>query len=151
MRTKKKARKMKKMALTKAQLTQIKKDMSEQDSMLTDAQINALAQKINSAINLPFLNEEKEFIVFAKVIKWVDKQLYQLVPNEYYELVKDASDGISKEEAIRIEERLTSLINKAINIPILSERQEEKLIGLVLGLIINAMIKGSKLEELEPA
>ena len=81
----------------------------------------------------------------------VDRQLYRLLPNEYYELVKDASDGISKEEAVKIEERLTPLINNVVNIPILTEKQEEKLIGLVLSLIINAMIKGFKLEEVQPA
>ena len=73
-----------------------------------------------------------------------------MLPNEYYELVKDTSDGISKEEAVKIEERLTPLINNVVNIPILTEKQEEKLIGLVLSLIINAMIKGFKLEEVQP-
>ena len=123
--------------------------MNEQVEMLSDAEVNASAQKVNSALNLPFLKEEKEFIVFVKVIKWVDKQLYNLLPNEYYELVKDTNDGISKEEATKIEERLTPLINNIINIPVLTEKQEGKLISLVLGLIINAMIKGSKLEEIE--
>lgn len=137
--------------LTKKQLEKIMKDVDEKVEMLTDAEINAIAQKVNKAINLPFLNEEKEFIVFGKIIKLVDRQLYRLLPNEYYELVKDASDGISKEEAVKIEERLTPLINNVVNIPILTEKIEEKLIGLVLGLIINAMIKGFNLEEVQPA
>lgn len=136
--------------LTKKQLEKIKSDMYEQVEMLTDGEINAIAQKVNKAFNIPFLNEEKEFIVFGKVIKWVDRKLYKLLPNEYYELVKDSSDGISKEEAIKIEERLTPLINNVVNMPILTEKQEEKLIRLVLGLIINAMVKGCKLEEVPP-
>ncbi len=136
--------------LTQAQLEKIKKDMTVQVEMLTDTEVNALAQKVNEAINLPFIRkEEKEFIVFVKVIKKIDQFLYNLLPNEYYELVKDASDGISKEEANKIEERLTPLINNVVNIPVLSEKQEAKLIGLVLGLIIRAMIKGFKLEEVE--
>ncbi len=136
--------------LTSTQLDQIKKDMDDQVTMLTDAQVNALAQKVNKEINLPFLVEEKEFIVFAKLIKWVDKQLYQLLPNEYYELVKNSTDGISKEEANTIEKRLTPLINNVVNIPVLTEKQEAKLIGLILGLIIKAMVKGFHLEEVEP-
>jgi hypothetical protein len=141
---------MNEITLIKGQLSQIQKDMNENVEMLSGAEVNALAQKANKAINFPFLNEEKEFIVFVKVIKWVDKQLYQLLPNEYYELVKDSTDGISKEEAIKIEDRLTPLINNVVNIPILTEKQEGKLISLILGLIINAMIKGFKLEEIEP-
>ena len=139
------------LTLTKDQLDRINEDMNKKVEMLNDAEINALAQKINDAINLPFLGEDKEFVVFAKVIKWVDKQLYKLLPNEYYELVKDATDGISKEEANRIEERLTPLINNAVNVPVLTEKQEEKLISLILGMIIKAMIKGFKLEQVEPA
>lgn len=137
--------------LTENQLIQIKKDMNEKVEMLSDSEVNALAKKVNQAINLPFLKEEKEFIVFVKVIKWIDQQLYELLPNEYYELVKDANDGISKEEAINIEERLTPLINNVVNIPVLTEKHEEKLISLILGLIINAMIIGFKLEEISPA
>ena len=142
---------MSEITLTQAQLAQIKKDMNEQVEMLTDAEVNGLARKVNASIHFPFLNEEKEFVVFAKAIKRMDKRLYQLLPNEYYKLVKDAHDGISKEEAIKIEERLTPLINNVVNIPVLTEKHEAKLISLVLGLIINAMIKGFKLEEVEPS
>ncbi len=137
--------------LTKAQLDQIRKDMNEQVEMLTDGQVMALAQKVNKVINLPFLNEEKELKVFAKVVRWVDKQIYKLLPNEYYELVRGCDDGISKEEAMQIEERLTPLINNAVNVPVLPEKMEGKLIGLILGLIVNAMVKGFNLEEAEPA
>ena len=69
--------------LTKKQLEKIKSDMYEQVEMLTNGEINAIAQKVNKAFNIPFLNEEKEFIVFGKVIKWVDRKLYKLLPNEY--------------------------------------------------------------------
>jgi hypothetical protein len=137
--------------LTEAHISQIKRDMNEQVEMLSDAQVNALAQKVNKVINLPFLNEEKELKVFAKVVKLIDKEIYKLLPNEYYGLVQDSSDGISKEEAVQIEERLTPLLTNSINIPVLSEKLEEKLIRLILGLITNAMVKGSNLEEVEPA
>ena len=136
--------------LTSNQLDQIKLDMNETIQMLSDAQVTALAQQVNKAVNLPFLKEEKELIVFAKIIRLIDQKLYQLLPNEYYELIKDASDGISKEEASVMKKRLTPLVNDAVDLPILSEKQEEKLIGLILGLIINAMVKGFKLEEVAP-
>lgn len=133
--------------LTKQQLDQIKQDMNQKVEMLTDAEVNVLARKVNGVVNFPFLNEEKELAVFIKVIRFVDKQLYKLLPNEYYALVKDASDGISEREAKNIENRLTPLINNLVNIPVLTEKHEEKLIGLILSLIIKAMIKGFKLGE----
>jgi len=133
--------------LTKDHLAGIANDMDNQEEMLTDAEINALAQKVNKKINLPFLSEEKELVVFAKLIKWIDRELYKILPNEYYELIHDASDGLTSQEATDLEIRLTPLINNTINIPILSEKLEAKLISLVLIGIMGAMVKGSKLDE----
>jgi len=96
-------------------------------------------------------NSEKNFLIYVQVIKWIDRQLYKLLPNEYYCLIKDLTDGISKQEAGLIEERVTPLINNLVNIPVLTEKQEERLISLVLNIIINAMVKGFKLEEKEIA
>ena len=135
------------LTLTRTQLDQINNERKVQVDMLSDAQVNALAAKVNALVGLPFVSEEKEFRFIVKIIKWMDEQLYQLLPNEYYELIKDANDGISEEEAKEIERRLTPLINKVINIPIISEPLEAKLIGSILGFIINAMINGFHLEE----
>jgi ABC-type uncharacterized transport system substrate-binding protein len=77
----------------------------------------------------------------------LDRLLYRILPNEYYELVKDASDGISEEEADKIIERATPMINNVVNIPVLTEEQESTLIDLVPSLVIKAMVKGLKLEE----
>lgn len=80
--------------------------------------------------------------------QWI--KLYELLPNEYYNFIRDAENGISEKEAERMEEAITKAINAKLNIPILSERLEAKLISLVIGIIINAMIKGFNLEEKEP-
>lgn len=79
----------------------------------------------------------------------IDRKIYELGHNEYYELIRDANNGISGEEELVIEKRITPLLNKAVNFLILTEKQEAKLISLVLGLIINGMVKGIKLEEME--
>jgi len=133
--------------LTKDHLADISNDMDKQEDMLTDAEINALAQKVNKKINLPFLSEEKELVVFAKLVKWIDRELYKILPNEYYNLIHDVTDGISIQEAYDLEKRITPIINNVVNIPILTEKLEEKLISMVLGVIIGAMAKGSKLDE----
>lgn len=131
--------------LTPEQLNQIKEEMNQKVELLSDEEVQRLAQQINANINLPFLNEEKEFIVFVKVVKWIDRQLYHLLPNEVYALVQTASDGLSKEEAKMIQSRLTPLINNVVNIPILTEKTEAKLIDTILSLITGALEKGSKI------
>lgn len=55
--------------LTDAKLQKISVDMNEKVELLTDKEVNALANKVNKAVNLPFINEEKEFLVFVKVVK----------------------------------------------------------------------------------
>lgn len=133
--------------LTQEQIDQIMRDMDLKVHMLTDEEVNALAAKLNKDINLPFLSEHKEFIVFAKLVRWIDRQLYSLLPNEYYSMIHDATDGISPEEAVRIRQRVTPLINDVINIPFVPEGLEAVIIGTILDLILNALIKGFKLEQ----
>ena len=135
--------------LTEEQLAKIKEEMNQQTSMLTDEEVNALAGKVNKDINLPFLNEEKEFIVFFKLIRWIDRQLYALLPNEIYALVHDATDGISQAEAVKIRGRVIPLINKVVDMPIVPEALEEVIIGTIVDLILTALIKGLKLEQKE--
>lgn len=133
--------------LTEEQIAKIMQDMGTQTHMLTDEEVNALANKVNKDINLPFLSEEKEGVVFFKIIRWIDRQLYALLPNEYYSMVHDATDGISQEELVRIRQRIVPLINDVVDIPILPEAMEGVLIGIVVDLILSALVKGFKLEQ----
>ena len=134
------------MKLNKKKFKKIKKD-AEGTQMLTDGQVAALAEKLNNEINFPIIGENLEELLLAKIIRRIDRKVYELLPNEYYSLVKKSSDGISDEDAENIEARMTPLINEKINLPFLSEEMEEKLIGFVLNSLINAMRKTLKLEE----
>jgi ribosomal protein S13 len=135
------------LTLDKQSVERINADMNEKVEMLSDEQVNAIAEMVNNAVNLPLLGEKTEFVVFAKIVRMLDSKLYELLPNEYYELINDASNGITEEEAAKMEERLTKLLNEKVNIPFISERKEEILIGIVIGQIIRAMVKGFKLSE----
>jgi hypothetical protein len=70
-----------------------------------------------------------------------------MLPNEYYELVRNATDGVTQEEADTIRDRVSPLINEKVDIPIIDEETEGKLISYVLGLIMNAMVKGKTISE----
>lgn len=134
-------------SLDQAGVSQMKDDMNNKTEMLTDEQVNALATQVNGAVNLPLLGEQAEFRVFAKVVRLIDMKLYETLPNEYYELVNDASNGISEEDASKMEERFTTVLNKKVDIPFISEKKEQIIIGIVIGQIIRAMVKGFKLAE----
>jgi ribosomal protein S13 len=135
------------LTLDKQSLERMDADMNKKAEMLTDEQVNAIAQMVNNAVNLPLLGEKAEFVVFAKIVRMLDRKLYEVLPNEYYELINDASNGISEEEAAKMEERLTNLLNEKVNIPFISERKEAILIGIVIGQVVRAMVNGFKLGE----
>ncbi len=131
-------------ALTEEQLKGIAKD-GKGTNMLTDEQVMRIADILNAKINLPVIGEEKEQVVFYKIVKLIDSKLYEILPNEYYELIASLENGISDQEAELMNKRLTKLLNRKINIPILSEKKEAKLIKKVLKIIIDAMRKNVKL------
>lgn len=131
--------------LTEEQRQKIVKDAEETKMLLTDEEVEKIASKVNEKINLPFLSEDKEQIVFVKIVRLLDRSLYTLLPNEIYECIRMAQDGIDSEEAETIKTRITKAINNLVNLPFLTENQEEILFGIVIGIIINAMMKGNSL------
>lgn len=133
--------------LNEEQVQRVKAGADEQVEMLSMQELEAVASKLNEHINIPLVSEEQEQVVLVKIVKQIDRFLYTVLPNEVYELVKVAHDGISNEEAELIERRLAQLVNKAVDIPFVSEQVEEKIFQLTLSIIVAAMKKGKCLIE----
>lgn len=125
--------------LTEDQRRQVKEDMDEKIEMLSDEEVEALASKLNDAINIPILRTGTEQTVFVKIVKQVDRALYKNLPNEIYGLVQSTTDGISDEDADNLRLVLATRLNKKINIPYVPEYLEQKIFELLIGLIVAAM------------
>jgi len=132
--------------LTKAEHDRVEADAQE-DEMLTEAELEAIATRLNNAIDLPIMNEKTEQIVFVKIVKLIDRFLYGVLPNEIYELIRVVSDGISEQDAVLIEENLAELVNRKIDLPFLSESMEETVFRVVIGTVVRAMIKGRSIKD----
>jgi len=113
----------------------------EKRHKLEQKEVERLASLINSKVNIPFVNDEKEQRIFIKIVTKIDSFLYDHLPNELYDLIHDAHDGIDAEEAKEIIDRLSKAANQKINIPYLPEITEYWVIKLLLGLIVNSMRK----------
>jgi hypothetical protein len=113
--------------------------------MLTEAQIDTLADKVNAKINLPIVGERLERMLIKFGLNKLNARLEQVLPPEMSQLLDDAADGLSEAEVQLIEEKVVTYLNAEINIPILSEDQEKKLIETVVEELINAMKKGKTL------
>lgn len=120
---------------------------ADKAEMLTQKEVEAIATKLNQVINLPILKENREQIIFVKIVKQIDRFLYGVLPNELYELIRVASDGITEKDALIIEENLTKLANDYINLPFLTEPMEETVFRVIIGIIVRAMLKGKSIKE----
>lgn len=136
-----KERAMTTITLTTEQREIVKAEMDNKIEMLSDEEIEVLATKLNEKINIPFIKEGTEQTIFVKIVKLVDRLLYQNLPNELYGLVKDTSDGISDEDAKELASVLGSRMNGKFDIPYLPEWVEQKLFVMLIELIVDAMRK----------
>jgi hypothetical protein len=125
-------------------MAKIVKD-AEGKYFLTDAQIDMIVNQIIKTVKIPFLSGDLFKTIIAKIIKKIDSILYTVLPNEIYNFINSAADGVSKEELETIKRRLVEIINKLIDIPFVSEDIEALIIGTILDLIISCFEKGKVL------
>jgi hypothetical protein len=110
-------------------------------SQMKPDEIKELAGILNEEINVPIFNETQEGKIFYKIVLKVDTFLYDNLPNEFYDLVRSARNGIDDNEAKRLVRRLSQLANDKIDIPYIPEQFEYVAIRLIIGVIINAARK----------
>ena len=110
---------------------------------LEKADVEVLASKLNEKINIPFFfSEEKEKTVLIKIVTQIDAFLYDHLPNEIYDSIRQSKDGaISDDVAKQLITRLSKLANKKIDIPYLPEKIEYLAVNFILSVIVNAMRK----------
>lgn len=132
-------------SLSKTQLALLDRDMNGLE-ILFPIQIFIIADEIESKIRLPKLPVNERYKVICKIIKRIDRAMYQCLPNEYYELINTEKKGIRINEAEVIRQRLTAVLVDSSHIPILTEYDEEKFIRIIVDRITEAMLEGNKLE-----
>ncbi|MBL4709235.1 MAG: hypothetical protein JKY48_12440 [Flavobacteriales bacterium] len=70
------------------------------------------------------------------------------LPEEYLQLMNDVSDGfLPIDETKKTMKGITNFLNEKVNIPLMSEKKEQKLFTLVVEILFDAMKKGNKLAE----
>jgi hypothetical protein len=116
-------------------------------NQLTEVEVKALAEKLNSKINIPIIGETGEEKILIKIILKIDNFLFDNMPNEFYDMIRSVDKGIDEQEAKMITGRLTKLANEKINLPFLSEKAEGKIFRYVIELIVNSAIKKHDLNE----
>ncbi len=116
--------------------------------MLKPEQKSKIAALVNSSIDIPVVPESLEEAIFRKSIDLIDEALDAFLPQEIQELAESLNQGIERNNAKDFVENLTRFLNKRVDLPILNEEQEGKLIGLVVDILVKSMTKSRTLNNL---
>jgi len=108
---------------------------------LTSYDVKSLATQLNAHIDVPFVPEAFEQLW----IEWILGKAIGVIPAELVKFLVDASDGLTDEEITYYEDLLTQLVNSIIDIPLLSEDMEEKLIRPVIHQLVQFAMTGKAL------
>jgi len=116
--------------------------------MLSNEQVNYIAEKINEKVNLPILGEKAEFAIIKKAVKKVLNVLEDEIPEEYLDFLEDTAKGFDPEQGANIrliKNNIVSFVNKKVDIPLLSENTEEEVFSTLIDVLFDAMTKNKKL------
>jgi hypothetical protein len=116
--------------------------------MFKPGQKDRIVALVNSVIDIPVVPESLEGSIFRKAIDLIDEALDNFLPKEIQALTESLNQGIERNNAKDFVENLTRFLNKKIILPILTEEQEGKLIGLVVNLLVKSMTKNRTLNNL---
>ena len=116
--------------------------------MFKPVQKEKIVALVNSSIDIPVLPESLEGSIFRKAVDLIDEALDTFLPEEIKELAESVKDGIDRDNAKDVVDNLTRFINKKVDIPILNEEQEGKLISIVVDLVVKSLTKSRTLNSL---
>jgi hypothetical protein len=116
--------------------------------MFKPGQKDRIVALVNSVIDIPVVPESLEGSIFRKAIDLIDEALDNFLPKEIQALTESLNQGIERNNAKDFVENLTRFLNKKVILPILTEEQEGKLIGLVVNLLVKSMTKNRTLNNL---
>jgi hypothetical protein len=105
--------------------------------MLNEKQLEALADKLNAKVNLPVIGEETEKQVLMTALKQLNSALAGKVGEELRAIIQPLIDGTATpEEAVALKAKAVEHVNKNINIPVIGEDTEAKILGPVVDGIV---------------
>ena len=111
--------------------------------ILDEAQINWIVKEVNKKVNVPLLGEKAEGKLLRKAVELVLRKLDDALPEEITKFMTDAADGIEPgADTAEMQENTVNFLNKEINLPILNEKQEGKLLKKIVALLFDALEKG---------
>ena len=110
--------------------------------LLTEQQLEEVVNKIAENVNLPELIEKAAIRLILKLFLG---KVQKVLPNTFHDTISQSIEGGNIAPLI---DRTTVFLNEKINIPLISEKTEGKLIKEILTAIIEAIVEAVKKSKL---
>jgi hypothetical protein len=110
-------------------------------TQLAAADITYLATQLNATLDIPWVPESFE----QKWIEWVLAKAILVIPEDLIAFIVDAADGLTEPEIAEYEVTITNLVNKLVDLPVLSESMEYALIRPVVNQFLSFAVQGKAL------
>lgn len=108
--------------------------------MLNDKQIDALAEKLNAKLDIPLVGEGTEKQILTTALQQLNKVLAGQAGEELRAIIGPLVDGTATgEEATRLKAQAVELLNKKVNLPVVGEETEAKLLGPVVDGLVDVL------------
>jgi len=122
--------------------------------MLTETQLERVSAAVNKRIDLPLLGERREAKLFTAALRRLDREMEQALTAELGEattgLIRELLDERSSAEVRRnalerlirthLTDPLVTSLNTRLDLPFLSEDQEETLLALALDQVVDVAV-----------
>jgi hypothetical protein len=108
---------------------------------LVATDVKSLATQLNAHIDVPFVPEAFE----QQWIEWILSKAIGVVPAELVQFLVEAADGLTPDEVAYYENFVVATVNAIIDVPLLTEDMEEKLIRPVVRQLVQYALTGNAL------
>ncbi len=110
--------------------------------MLSEKQIEALADKLNAKLDIPLVGEGTEKQILTTALQQLNKALDGQAGEELRGILAPLVDGTATgDEAVRLKGQAVELLNKKVNLPVVGEDTEAKLLGPVVDGMVDVLRK----------
>src|SRR5688572_16178841 len=110
------------------------------NGVLNDTQIDKLADRLNTKVNIPIVGEDTEKGIIVRVLKQMNESLAGQAGDELKGILSGVVDGSKTgAEAAAAKAQAVVFLNKRVNLPVVGEDMEAKLLGPVVDGIVDVL------------
>lgn len=127
-------------------LPRVASERARPHQLLTQVQLHKLAEAVDALIPTGPVDLFDD-VAIAWLVEKLDQTLAGLLPPNVAAYLSDLTKGLDEGDLGAFRKRLASAIGKQVNVPLLSEETEQRVIAFVVDLIVEGLRLGRNFDE----